>query len=374
VSYTTAQLTMMMSVKAEVTISEGATISPDPSAALDYTKPQSFTVTAPDGVTTRTYTTRPVEKVLETYVKVSEFFEKTATELSTTATTIGISGTNLVIGTNVFNAQTMASVGTLNTTGLEGKAVAWLGNDEAGHLVGAFTADGGIESSPATIAVWREGWDNAPHIQAKDSGATWGRFLSVSGNVVEGQGIITAQGASQGNGPNHFLTLTDGTHAYTQILTGLPSNDGSWGQQLSAASGDPTGAWFCWDSAPGTTNIYTGNDWKAGEAPVIRPLTGSGINGANLWGNYTRGTIKAFTFDETPMCLTMTTGWPCTYVAIVDQENNFILNSADATLNIPADYIPVGTYIYNEADGCGYIYVLIPGNILKSWKVEIAYL
>lgn len=69
-SYTTAEFEMMKSATATLTLSEGATVSPDPSQTADYTQPLSFTVTAKDGKTARTYTTKPVEKVLEGYTKV----------------------------------------------------------------------------------------------------------------------------------------------------------------------------------------------------------------------------------------------------------------------------------------------------------------
>ena len=48
--------TNVTALKAAVEIPAGASISPDPSAARDYTAPVSYTVTAADGVTTAEYT------------------------------------------------------------------------------------------------------------------------------------------------------------------------------------------------------------------------------------------------------------------------------------------------------------------------------
>ena len=36
-------------------------------------------------------------------------------------------------------------------------------------------------------------------------------------------------------------------------------------------------------------------------------------------------------------------------------------------------YRPVGTFVYNEKENCGYVYVLVPGHAVKSWKLEITY-
>lgn len=101
-SYTTAEFEMMKSATATLTLSEGATVSPDPSQTADYTQPLSFTVTAKDGKTARTYTTKPVEKVLEGYTKVEAATSKTATEMGIGTAAdykfVGVSGDKLVVG------------------------------------------------------------------------------------------------------------------------------------------------------------------------------------------------------------------------------------------------------------------------------------
>lgn len=381
IAYNNANAAFLDGATATYTLSEGATIAPDPASAMDYTQPIEFTVTAPDGVTKRVYTTRPMEAVVETYIKASEFVERSTGDLAISNKTpaVGISGTDVVVGTSVFNAKTLAPVGSLNVAvpELDGKVLAWSGNDEAGHFVGVFNADGANGTGPCTIAIWVNGWAQAPKIQANNSGATWARYMHVAGNVVSGKGFITSQGASGATGTNNVLTLTDGAHDYTQINTGKASNDGNWGQTIAPASGDAAGTWFCWDSDAGTTNIYHGTGWSAESTPSLSLLSGSAANGTNLWGNYTLGYVKAFTFNDTAYALTMTTGWPCTYVSVVDTENNFVLNSANlnATMNYAApEYQPTGTFIFDEEDNCGYVYVYIPGYTLKVWKLEVAVL
>lgn len=143
-AYNTPQLAAMQSATATVKLSEGATISPDPSVAADYTQARSFTVTGADGKTTRTYTTKPVEKVVVSYTKIGALSEKTATEMGITDHTkylqIGASGDKIVIGTKVFDGKTLAAAGDLNMTGYEDLKVASLANDEAGHLIASLTA------------------------------------------------------------------------------------------------------------------------------------------------------------------------------------------------------------------------------------------
>ena len=56
ISITFPYLTDIKNLTASAKISAGATISPDPKTARDYTKPVNFTVTAQDGKTTKTYT------------------------------------------------------------------------------------------------------------------------------------------------------------------------------------------------------------------------------------------------------------------------------------------------------------------------------
>ena len=82
-------------------------------------------------------------------------------------------------------------------------------------------------------------------------------------------------------------------------------------------------------------------------------------------------------FNEKAYAAVFTTGWPCTYVSIVDSNGEFLLNPAEATLNYAISdanpYCPVGTFVYNEKENCGYVYVLVLGHAVKSWKLEITY-
>ena len=158
ISYTTDQIEMMKAATATIAISKGASISPDPAQAADYTQPVSFTVTAEDGKTVRTYTTRPVEKVVVLHTKVEPALSKTTTEMGLGSETtsaseykfIGVSGDKLVIGTKVFDYKTFAAVGELNMDGYTDQKMTGMGNDHAGNLIAAVTPDGDA-STPTTI-------------------------------------------------------------------------------------------------------------------------------------------------------------------------------------------------------------------------------
>lgn len=381
-AYTTPQLEAMKTATATVKLSEGATITPDPSVAADYTQPISFTVTGADGKTTRIYTTKPVEKVVVSYTKIGALAEKTATQMDITDHTkylqIGVSGDKIVIGTKVFDGKTLAAAGNLNMTGYDGLQVTSLANDEAGHLIASLTADGTSGSAPVTYACWKNGCDQPAETILGPSDSAIAAFLSVGGNLVEGKALITALGARVATGPSFCWGFADGVRGdYYNLLTGQPSNDGSWSQMVSACSGEVSGTWFMWDAVAGGHNVLTWEGWDGTSSLNLKQIPGAAPNGPNNWGNYTKGSIRAFMFNEKAYAAVFTTGWPCTYVSIVDSNGEFLLNLAEATLNYAISdanpYRPVGTFVYNEKENCGYVYVLVPGHAVKSWKLEITY-
>ena len=275
-SYTTAEFEMMKSATATLTLSEGATVSPDPSQTADYTQPLSFTVTAKDGKTARTYTTKPVEKVLEGYTKVEAATSKTATEMGIGTAAdykfVGVSGDKLVVGKKVFDYKTFAPAGDLNMTGYEDQKMTGMANDEAGHLIAAVNADG-ASAVPTTIICWKDGWDKAPSEYIKSETSFIGKQISASGNLLEGAGIVSAMNGTGPKGAHFAWARLDGaSHPETPfygVETNVPSNDGNWSQTISACSGDPLGTWFVYDPE-------TGN---GGNAALVRPVRRAAVGG-----------------------------------------------------------------------------------------------
>ena len=161
------------------------------------------------------------------------------------------------------------------------------------------------------------------------------------------------------------------------VETNVPSNDGNWSQTISACSGDPLGTWFVDDPEPGNGNAYTWTAWTAHNninlTPIPGVLSGKGTHG---WGNLTLGSVRAFTFNGTAYGAYITTGWPETYVAIVDNNGEYLLNPNDAITAFAhngTEPIPQITYVYNESEGAGYVFALEAGQFVKSWKLTVVY-
>ena len=385
ISYTTDQIEMMKAATATIAISKGASISPDPAQAADYTQPVSFTVTAEDGKTVRTYTTRPVEKVVVLHTKVEPALSKTTTEMGLGSETtsaseykfIGVSGDKLIIGTKVFDYKTFAAVGELNMDGYTDQKMTGMGNDHAGNLIAAVTPDGDA-STPTTIICWRNGWDQAPSEYIKSETSYIGKLISAGGNIFEGQAVVSAQGGS-GPAGAHFVfeRLNGNPNGYHAVETKHASNDGNWSQMISPCSSDPLGTWFMFESVSGGTEIYTWTGWSAPNSISMTQIPGvvDGIaSGPAGWGNFTLGAARGFTYNNTAYGALITTGWGATYISIVDSNGEFLLNPNDAT--IPASHtgseaIMQITYAYDEAENAGYIFVLEAGVFVKSWKLTV---
>lgn len=383
-AYTTDQLELMKSATATLTLSEGATVSPDPSQPADYTQPVSFTVTAKDGKTTRTYTTKPVEKVVEMYAKVEVANSKTTTEMGLGSNTssasdykfMGICGDKLVIGTKVFDYKTFEPVGDLNMTGYTDQKLSSMANDHAGNLIAAVNATG-AEATPTTIICWRNGWNEAPSEYIKSETSYIGKLLSAGGNIFEGQAVVSAQGGSGPAGAHFVFERLDGAaNGFYGVETKHASNDGNWSQMISPCSSNPLGTWFMFESVPGGSEIYTWTAWSSPTSIAMTQIPGvlSGKGPAN-WGNFTLGAIRAFTYNNTEYAAVVTSGWPETYVSIVNTNGEFLLNPNDAIIPAPhsgSEAIMQVTYTYDEAENAGYVFVLESGVFVKSWKLTVA--
>lgn len=385
ITYTTDQIELMKAATATLTLSKGATVTPDPAEPADYTQPVSFTVTAEDGTTIRTYTTRPVEKVVVLQTKVEAANSKTTSEMGlgsdTTPTSeydfMGICGDKLVIGTKVFDYKTFAAVGELNMTGYTDQKLTSMGNDHAGNLIAAVTP-AGDSTPPTTIICWRNGWDQAPSEYIKSEGSYIGKLISAGGNIFEGQAVVSAQGGSGPAGAHFVFERLDGiANGFHAVETKHASNDGNWSQMISPCSSDPLGTWFMFESVPGGSEIYTWTGWSAPNSISMTQIPGvvDGIaSGPAGWGNFTLGAARGFTYNNTAYGALITTGWGATYISIVDSNGEFLLNPNDAT--IPASHtgseaIMQITYAYDEAENAGYIFVLEAGVFVKSWKLTV---
>lgn len=384
-AFTTDQLPLMQSATATITLSEGATVSPDPSQPADYTQPVSFTVTAKDGKTTRTYTTKPVEKVVNLYTKVEAAMSKTTTEMGLGSETtgaseykfFGISGDKLVIGTKVFDYKTFEPAGDLNMGDYANQKMTAMANDHAGNLLAAVNSTGDENGNPTSIICWPDGWDQAPKEYIKSETSYIGKLISAGGNIIEGQAVVSAMGGSGPAGAHFVFERLDGAaNGYHAVETKHPSGDGNWSQMISPCSGDPMGTWFMFDSVAGGSEIYTWTAWSAPNSIAMTEIPGALVDkGPKGWGNFTLGAIRGFTYNNTAYAAVVTTGWPETYISIVDTNGEFLLNPNDtvtAKSHNGSEAIMQITYAYDEANNEGYIFVLESGVFLKSWKLSVS--
>lgn len=486
--YKDTQTEAIKAATAEVVISQGATISPDPAEEMDYSEEIEFTVTSEDGKTERKYTTAPASYVPtykavateaaslgsvsggfdalwddnfddanddglldsgvdninnETGVQGADGIADPATPKHAEFMVMGVSNGDVVLanykdGTaKVFDGKTLAPKGTLNmdidivslysgaSSWTRTPFISWLGTDDKGHLVAAVSGVINDGSNPNFAAgtiggvtayiYWKDGWDKAPSF-LRGAGATYYNYMSVGGDMSKGRSHINVwQSGIQANSQHVILGFEDGAPATTlavyyadadqgkgieDVTKGegnyIVGNDGCWGQQISAVSGDETGTWFMWDSGDfknaageiySTSYVYTFDNWGgatlgAGNnyfTPNTK-LEGPVNPGAgNSWGGFSRGGIDAFTFNEVPMALAATSNWGMTYVSIVDDlgiftlkpdEQGATLNYSNSDYDSTQGYNPIPAYYFDEEEQVGYAYVYCPSYGIHSWKIS----
>lgn len=384
VAYMPDQYSALANATAEVTISEKATISPDPSVAADYTVDGGvvFTVTAEDGEHSAQYTV--VLKAAEFNVKCQLVWQKTYGDLGVKTASfgqsnIGFSGNNIVTRHLDVLDLTGAKVGTLNVEGvvtanLEGFALACVTNDHAGHLVAsvAVTADDQIAPDSDSvfksyIYVWKNGWNSAPELFYETTEGNVTLYMSAGGDLT-GDGIVNV--ITPGRGATtmfHTFYTTAGAEGYqwAAFNTQYVSNDGNWGQMVSPASGSIEGDFVICDSQGDNMGMMfyvrhgvedLGADVALNGTVLDDALADGG--GSNQYGNYSTGHARAFTLNGTAYVVACSSGWPCTYVTIQtlnpEDENHYLLRTQ--VLETPAP-VSCSAYCYDQATGKGYVLV-----------------
>lgn len=216
--------------KADVTMSHGATISPDPRVtAINFDVEQEFTVTAQNGVDKKVYKTVKGAPVLipagGNFTRASVRWAKklvddlgipNGTGVTDCAAGLAVVGDYLVInkvGTaeaNYLNGKTGEKVGTINLSAVGQSAAGYLNNyrmtsdDNGNIIINSFSKDNG-----GTFTVWKKkGLDG--EIQQYISyaaGVNVGDQLSVRGSL-DGDAVITA--SINGTGVDFFRWIVKG--------------------------------------------------------------------------------------------------------------------------------------------------------------------
>ncbi len=210
---------------ASYTISEKATIAPDPATIKDWSSDVKLTVTAEDGETTNEYTVKAVALSYDVAIAPTFTAAKLLTEIGAEndiafygGNQIGFSGLDIVTCDGRVYDLDFTFKGNLNMEGIAPGAIMGLGNDDNGVLVAAvgygdpeFTAapvdgDGAITwnyTNATRFFVWKNGWEAAPE-KIYENGSRL-MYINVNGDV-NGKMLITAkQGVNDGGNGNHHL-------------------------------------------------------------------------------------------------------------------------------------------------------------------------
>lgn len=226
-------------VKASVTLSPHATISPDPrETMMDYNEPVEFVVTAHDGVTKKTYTVRKnVPDKLETGLRSGSakvLFEKQMIADfgvgPNNTRGLAVSGDYLIMNNAdqpyvVMNRMTGEKVGTIDASTVgTGVANFYITSDDSGNiLVNNLTPNSGN-----SLKIWKiKDKDSAPElfVEWDAAGVAYGRKVSVQGSI-DSDAVITAP-AHAGNVFARWVVKGGVLQSQTPDIV-TPSGAGAW--------------------------------------------------------------------------------------------------------------------------------------------------
>ena len=292
---------------ADVTISHGATISPDPTkVALNYDQEQKVTITAQDGTSKAVYTIKK-----EIPEKIASGLRANSAKLLWVKklTDVGITSNDLTTGIAAINNYVVINDrANSNAVYLDGRTGANMGNINISSIAGSLTnfyatADDEdnilfcnlIPNAGATFTVWRvKGVNDTPkkYIEFNVTSAI-GRKLSIQGSL-DGNAIITAP-----------YYNTAGQFARWQVVNGVLKSQtpelvvtqglGGWGTNadvIYSNGADPTSDYFAaFYSTP--RNVC----WFDGKTHIIK------ANGPEISGNWIQNAIDYTVFNKVPYAL-----------------------------------------------------------------------
>lgn len=192
--------------KVTYTISEKATISPDPASITDYSTSPTLTVTAEDGKTSKRYIVDVEEAMFQLVCQYREG-QKDPIAVETIGASndfVKMPGNQVAFVSSNLIATADGRVydldldykGDLNREGIaEDLYIGALGNDENGILIAAYV--GGDEIAPGSITTtiyyaYLEGWDKAPvPFYIKEGQGNYANYMNVCGDAKKRM-LITA--------------------------------------------------------------------------------------------------------------------------------------------------------------------------------------
>ncbi len=222
--YLPEQADAMKNLAATYTVSEKATISPDPATVKDYSAEQKFTVTAEDGKTKAEYTVMGQVAKFDVSLKPGKVIDlKNAFDgdlVKIDGNMIGFCSPNMLA---LPSMEAISLDGSkkekINTEGIPaGYCIQGMGNDDNGYLVVCFGYGdnnyGG--KTPAFLAeilsmqiwIWKDGYQKAP-TKIYENPAAVGAFLTVGGDFNKSM-ICCGKPYGSRNGVSHLWMWKDG--------------------------------------------------------------------------------------------------------------------------------------------------------------------
>ncbi len=401
--YLPEQFSMLESATAEVTLSKGATINPDPSKPLDYTADQVFTITSGDGSTVKRYIVNCEEaKVVNNSVKA---WSKTYTQLSIKdqlfdqgQSQIGFCDLDKFVTHegSVFDISGN-KLGALNVTGIPaGWGLISLANDDKGRFIATF-GNGSKDrnmvdtNSEGAIYIWAGGWDSAPTKLYQFAPETipeypqyyWGASdcasLSAAGDY-EGKLIVTTlhfgDFAIEGipTGLHNVLLFENGTCTERRVFDSRQRfGDGNWIQMISPVEASFDGTFVIGDSnqtgvgysvfvRKSFANLADDYALYGGVEEIPGWDPDASYPGISGYGNYSVGHVKAIKWFGTEAVIVTSTFWEGTFLTVqpLDEELAFI-HPTEVVSNIH-EVRSSSAYVFNPADQTGYILVNVGFN------------
>lgn len=333
-------------VLAEVTISHGATISPDPrTTTLDYNQDVTLTVTAQNGVDKVVYTVRKdvpnkVELGMRNGSAKILWSKKLQSDLGITTlhntTSLAVTKDYVVVNTRnepgmMLDRKTGEKIGTMPNMGsIQGSLTNFFATADDGDNI----LISNLAPNAGTYKVWRfKGVNASPELYIDwTTSPTLGRKLSIKGNL-DGDAIITA--ALMGNARSFARwQVKDGVLlSQTPEIVAINGIGGAWWNNADVVAtdpSDPTADYFV--SYYAVPRKFA---WVDGKTNTVKAL------GPEISGNWIQNAADYTVFNGNPYAVNMSINsfsW--------GSDDKVYLHDASAvtTFTEPIWTTPIGTY------------------------------
>ena len=401
--YMPEQIGLLANASAEVTLSKGATISPDPSQPRDYSVDQVFTVVSGDESNHKSFVVsseeaKVVNNAKKTWAKSYGSLGITDQVFDQGQSQIGFCDFDKFVTHegSVFDLEGK-KLGKINTSGIPaGWGLISLANDDKGRFIATF--GNGYElrnmvdvNNEGAIYIWKDGYDSAPTelYRFNEAGIPvypqyyWGRSdcssLSASGDY-DGKLMVTtlhfADVAIEGvtTGLHNVLLFDKGELSDFRVFDSRQTlGDGNWTQMISPAEASFEGSFVIGDS--NRTGVGYGafvrksfdnlaEDYElvgaVDEIPGWDP--DASYPGLYGYGNYSVGHVKAFKWFGTDAAIITSTFWEGAFITVrpLDTELKFIVPT-EIVSNLH-EIRASSAYVFNPADQTGYIVINVGFN------------